>query len=42
MPDVCPSERRALALSQHEYREGPDVKVPVIILNRPALFVHET
>lgn len=31
MPDVCPSERRALALSQHECREGPAVKVPVII-----------
>lgn len=33
MPDVCPSERRALALSQHDCMEGPSVKVTVIILN---------
>lgn len=34
MLDVCLSESRALALSQHDCREGPTVKVPVIIPNR--------
>lgn len=33
MLDVCLSENRALALSQHDCREGPTVKVPVIIPN---------
>lgn len=37
MLDVCLSESRALALSQHDCREGPTVKVPVIIPNRAML-----
>lgn len=37
MLDVCLCESRVLALSQHDYREGPTVKVPVIIPNRAVL-----
>lgn len=41
MPNVCPSERRALDPLQQDYGEGPAIRVPVMILNKPALFVHE-
>lgn len=42
MPDVCLSEMRPLALSQHECREVYCVKRLVIILNRQPLSAHET